>query len=139
MTTLMLTYSEIPLYSENAIRGEPVSVRLSRFRGWLYSRMVSREIRFRERKASMPIVVGDLILMLMVLMVSKRLILLAYYHPETLASYKAIDIFRKDKEVIVTFNRSSAGISQISNAPSAKKGSNISASSPTRPTSSSGR
>ncbi|UCV29104.1 hypothetical protein [Ferribacterium limneticum] len=85
-----LAYQQIPAYADEAKNGRTVRLKLGRFRGALYRWLVQREINSRLAKPGTLRFAVDLALMLFVLLVAKRLILLAYYHEESLEAYQSI-------------------------------------------------
>lgn len=102
---LELAYEQIPTHADEAKMGRTVRLKLGRFRGTLYRWLVQREIRSHSPKHGTPSFVVDLALMLFVLVVAKKLILLAYYHEESLGSYQSIRFEPAADGVFVWFNR----------------------------------
>lgn len=100
-----LTYEQIPAYADKARKGDVVCLKLSRLRGSLYRWFVQREIRARSAKLSTWRFAIDLALMLLVLVMARRLILLAYYHEESLESYQSIQFEPDANGLVVWFNR----------------------------------
>lgn len=101
-----LTYEQIPAYADKARQGEVVRLELGRFRGALFRWFVQREIRARSAKPSTWRFAVDLALMLLVLVLARRLILLAYYHEESLESYQSIQFDPGANGLVIWFNRS---------------------------------
>ena len=95
------------VHADEAKKGKTVGVRLGAFRGPLYRYSVSREIRERLGQRGTWHFLFDLLLMLFTLLVAKRLILLAYYHGESLESYQSIQFDRNSGDWVVWFNRAS--------------------------------
>lgn len=108
---LELAYEQIPAYADEAKKGRTVRLKLGRFRGTLYRWLVQREIHSRTAKPGTLRFAVDLALMLFVLVVAKRLILLAYYHEESLESYQSIRFEPATDGLFVWFNRSECGSS----------------------------
>lgn len=106
---LELAYEQIPTYADEAKKGHPVRLKLGRFRGTLYRWLVQREIRSHSHKHGTLSFAVDLALMLFVLLVAKRLILLAYYHGVSLEAYQSIRFEPATDGVFVWFNRPERG------------------------------
>lgn len=104
-----ISYRDIPAHADEAKKGKAVAVTLGSFRGTLYRCIVNQEIQERSGQRNTWHFVGDLLLMIFTLLVAKRLILLAYYHGESLQSYQAIQFDRNASDWVVWFNRADIG------------------------------
>lgn len=105
MSDYQISYKDIPAHADEARKGKAVAVTLGSFRGALYRYIVNREIQERSGQRGAWHFVGDLLLMLFTLLVAKKLVLLAYYHGESLQSYQAIQFDRNAGNWVVWFNR----------------------------------
>lgn len=103
-------YKDIPDYVESARQGAPVVVELGLVRGSIYRYFLWRETRARELSPSGARYFLDAMLMLMIMAFCRRLILLAYYHKETLESYRAISIQRSGLRWLFGFNLNKAEV-----------------------------
>ena len=100
-----LGYKQIPAYADEARKGQPVRLKLGRIHSALYRWLIQREVRAHVARPSSLRFAADLAFMLLILVAAKRLVLLAYYHEESLKSYQSIRFEPTTDGIFVWFNQ----------------------------------